>query len=167
MYGENPCEALERREGIVATCSAFVLPWSHGAGGWDDEPISGSESGWGGAGKGRGGENRGGGQGDQVCGPFLVVLSVDLWKAASEGAVEGQSRHANSGYEPAESERAASSLEGEPLRLVLGSNRCVGRWQSSSFFFASLALGCADDARDVQAWAVTYTLGRGLGEQLR
>ena len=127
MYGENPCEALERHEGIMARCSAFVLPWSHGAGGWDDEPMPGSESGWGGAGKGQGGENGEGGQGDQVCGPFLVVLSVDLWKAAPDGAVKEQGRHAQRGSGPAESERAASFLEGEPLRLVLGSNRCVGR----------------------------------------
>ena len=105
---------------VESMCSAHVLPWSKGAGGWG---VKGKGSGgWGGVGKEAVAES---GEG-AVCGPFLVVLSVSLWRSTAHDPPPTRGREAaDAGWdEGGEHTRAGGRVEGQPLRLVLGSNRC-------------------------------------------
>jgi hypothetical protein len=96
-------------------CSAHMLPWSKGGGGWGAKGKG--SGGWGGVGKEMGGEGRE----SKVCGPFLVVLSVTLWHNAAHDTRSSRAGGAAGSARAWGVEHA--QVEGQALRLVLGSNR--------------------------------------------
>jgi hypothetical protein len=96
-------------------CSAHMLPWSKGGGGWGAKGKG--SGGWGGVGKEMGGE----GMESKVCGPFLVVLSVTLWHNAAHDTPSSRAGGAAGSARTRGVEHA--QVEGQALRLVLGSNR--------------------------------------------